>query len=510
MPNDYSSLHPIILLTVLALFIIMLDIFLPKKKPAFLGWLVAIGGLIILLIDWHSPDAKLWYGLVNFTSYSRAFDTIFLLTLITVSIASVAEEGAMSFRGEYYGLLIFSTVGLMLIASSGGLLMLYLGIELTSMCLFTLVGFAKREKRSAEAALKMFVIGAIASAVMLYGISILYGVLGSTQFDRMSLAVAHLDAAQSMALWLGVAFTLAGIGFKITAAPFHMWAPDVYEGAPTTITAYLSTASKTGGVAALLQFILLGMHSALLEWTPIIMLLAVLSMIVGNLVALVQTNLKRLLAYSGIAQMGYIMVAIAGMQATNGSMSVASAYVYLLLYSFTNVGGFLIAQAIADVTGSTEVSALKGLHRRSAPLAFGMLIVLFSLGGIPPLAGFVGKLYLFAAGWSGGQHLLVLLGAIVSVVSLYYYLMVALQVYIKDPEEESRITVHSSLSAAISICVVATILIGAYPRPWVELGQYAASGLQRDSTMHIARLKSDVCVRSFGSVPIAPLKITEK
>lgn len=489
MPHDYSSLQPIILLTVLALFIILLDIFLPKKKPVFLGWLVAIGSLIVLLIDWRSPDATLWNGLMNFTAYSRAFDTIFLLTLVTVSIGSVAEEGLMRFCGEYYGLLIFSTVGLMLISSSGGLLMLYLGIELTSMCLFTLVGFAKREKRSAEAALKMFVIGAIASAVMLYGISILYGVLGSTQFNKMSLAVTQLNGVQSMALWLGVAFTLAGIGFKITAAPFHMWAPDVYEGAPTTITAYLSTASKTGGIAALLQFILLGMHSALLEWTPIIMILAILSMIVGNMVALVQTNLKRLLAYSGIAQMGYILVAIAGMRYANGSMSVSSAFVYLLLYSFTNVGGFLIAQAIADVTGSTEVSALQGLHKRSAPLAFGMLIVLFSLGGIPPLAGFIGKLYLFAAGWGGGQHLLVLLGAIVSVVSLYYYLMVALQVYIKDPDEKRRITVHSSLGMAISICVLATILIGAYPRPWVELGQYAASGLNKVSSTSIARAK---------------------
>jgi NADH-quinone oxidoreductase subunit N len=204
--------------------------------------------------------------------------------------------------------------------------------------------------------------------------------------------------------------------------------------------------------------------------------LAVASMILGNLIALAQTNLKRLLAYSGIAQAGYILVALAA--GPESELMAGSILMYLLLYAFTNVGGFLVVEAVQQATGSDDVTALRGLHKRSPILAFAMLVVLFSLGGIPPLAGFVGKVYLFAAGWEGGQYALVLIGAITSVIALYYYLMVALQVYIRDPADDRRLPVARPLTFAISVCVLATLAIGVYPRPWVDLGESARRGLQ--------------------------------
>lgn len=485
----YQPLLPYAILTALAVVVVLLDTLPAVRRSAWLGWLTALGALAALALDALGPESAPWQGMLRFDGYARAFNAVFLLTLAVVAVGSTAEERKMGFAGEYYALLILSALGLMLMGSAGGLLALYLGLELSTICLFTLVGFAKREPRSAEAALKLLVIGAVASAVVLYGISILYCVLGSTQFDQMAAALATQSGGTTPALWLGLAFVIGGLAFKIAAAPFHLWAPDVYEGAPATVAAYLSTASKAGGFAALLRFLLLGLGGVSGSWQLLVVALAVLSMVIGNLVALVQSNLKRLLAYSGIAQAGYVLVAVAGAPGTGQGMSVGAALMYLFLYAFTNVGGFLLAQAIADATGSDEIAALRGLHRRSPSLAFAALVVLFSLGGIPPLAGFVGKVYLFAAGWQGGQQALVLLGALTSVIALYYYLMVARQVYICDPEDDRRLPVARPLGLAIAVCVVGTLGIGIYPRPWVALGERAALALRPASSgQAVARL----------------------
>jgi NADH-quinone oxidoreductase subunit N len=477
MITDYRPLYSYAFLVLLGLFVALLDTFLSRKRAPLLGWLTAAGALVALGLDGRGGDSAPWQGLVVFDSFSRAFNAVFLLTLAVVAVGSAAVEGRMRFAGEYYALMIFSTMGLMLVASSGGLLALYLGVELSTICLFALVGFAKRERRSAEAALKMFVLGAVASAVLLYGASIIYGALGTTLFGQMHGALTKTSGTASLAFWLGLAFVVGGLGFKIASVPFHLWAPDVYEGAPSTVSAYLSTASKAGGFAALLRFLMIGLIPCSDRVVSMLVILAALSMVLGNLVALTQTNLKRLLAYSGIAQAGYVLVAVAGAPFTGSNMGVAAAFAYLFLYAFTNVGGFLIAQAVADATGSDQITALRGLHKRSPLMAFGMLIVLFSLGGLPPLAGFVGKLYLFAAGWEGGQYALVVIGALTSVISLYYYLMVALQVYIRDPEDDRRMPVPAPLGVAVGICVLATIVIGIYPRPLITLGERAAFAL---------------------------------
>lgn len=485
--TDYRPLYPYLLLTLLGLFVAVYDAMMGRRQARALGYITAVGAGIAIWLDWMAPASKPWEDALVFDRFSQTFDAVFLVTLIIVAVGSAAVEGRMRFAGEYYALLIFSTMGLMLMAASGGLLALYLGLELSTISLFALVGFTKREQKSAEAALKMFVLGAVASAIILYGASILYGVMAShygstlggkalTQYDHMTAMLTAMNGTYSPALWLGVAFVIGGIAFKIAAVPFHLWAPDVYEGAPTTVSAYLSTASKAGGFAALLRFLFIGFAPAADRWAPVIVLLAVLCMTLGNLVALMQTNLKRLLAYSGIAQAGYVLVAVAA--GPQVDMAASAVLMYLFLYAFTNVGGFLIAQAVADATGSDDVTALRGLHKRCPSLAFSMLIVLFSLGGIPPLAGFVGKIYLFAAGWNGGQHGLVLLGALVSVVALYYYLMVALQVYIRDPADDRRMPVARPLGFAIALCVAGTLAIGIYPKPWVTMGESANAAVQ--------------------------------
>ncbi len=483
MISDYRPLYPYIILTLLGVGVALLDTFTGRRRAPVFGWITATGALAALALDWAGPVARPWRGALLFDGYSRAFDTVFLAALAVVAIGSAGEERRMRFVGEYYALLVFSAMGLMIMAAAGGLLSLYIGIELSTICLFALAGFAKRERRSAEAALKLFILGAVASAVILYGASILYGVTasathgqGGTSYESIAAAMRTLQGAYAAGLWLGLALVAGGILFKVAAVPFHLWAPDVYEGAPSTVTAFLSTASKAGGFAALLRLLVAPFGMAAGQWLPVLVLLAALSMALGNLVALRQTNLKRLLAYSGIAQAGYVLVAMTG--STESEMVAGSVLMYLLLYTFANVGGFLVAQAVKDATGSDEVTALRGLHRRSPLLAFAMLVILFSLGGIPPLAGFVGKLYLFAAGWEGGQHGLVLVGALISVVSLYYYLMVALQVYIRDPEDDRRLPTAGPLQVAIGLCVLGVLAIGIYPAPWVRLGAQAATALQ--------------------------------
>jgi NADH-quinone oxidoreductase subunit N len=475
---DYRPLAPILLLTALGVTLALLDAFTPKRKGSILGWLAGLGALVTLIVDWGGANANPWDGQLVFDGFTRAFDTVFLLSLAVVCVGSAGREERMAFAGEFYALLIFSTVGLMLMAASGGLITLYLGIELSTVCLFALAGFSKRDRKSAESALKLFVQGAVTSAVILYGASLVYGgamsipgAQSGTKFEDLANAMTSTGSLSAVT-WVGVAFVMGGIAFKIAAAPFHLWAPDVYEGAPTAVSAYLSTASKAGGFAALLRFLFVALGPASDRWITTVAVLAVLSMVIGNLVAISQSNLKRLLAYSGVAQAGYILVAVAA--GPKSAISYGSIVMYLLLYAFTNAGGFLLAQAVEEATGSSEVSALRGLHKRNGPLAAAMLIFLFSLGGIPPLAGFVGKLYLFAAGWGGGQYALVIIGAVTSVIALYYYLMVALQVYIRDPEDDRRMTVSPPLATAIAVCAAATLIIGIYPRPFVNLGGSAA------------------------------------
>jgi NADH-quinone oxidoreductase subunit N len=397
--------------------------------------------------------------------------TIIILTvgaLVCLASSCCEEWRPTADFGTYSVLLILSALGFTLISSAGSLLMLYIALELGTVSLFALTGHHRTDQHSGEAALKYLVIGAISSAVLLYGISLVYGAYGTTYYAQIAERITQTSQLSYLAI-IGLPLIIGGLAFKITAAPFHLWAPDVYEGAPTPVTAFLSTASKTAGFAALIRLLYVALPHMEKDWVMILIAVSALSMTLGNLVALSQTSLKRMLAYSGVAQAGYLLIAVvAGMKDGLGSV-----LFFLWLYAFANTGAFFIAQAVQASDGSDAIDTLKGLRFRAPKHAFAMLIFLLSLGGIPPLAGFWGKWFLFVAGASAGYYVLVLIGAITSVIALYYYLMVAKRIYIDPPESTTPISRRAPLVTAIIICASATIIMGLYPRPWLTWGQSA-------------------------------------
>jgi NADH-quinone oxidoreductase subunit N len=441
---------------------------LPRRWNAG-GW-TAIGVFTIaaLLATWTSRDGELWQGIYVWDGYARMLTALIAMVGALVCLSSVCceEWQRTGDRGSYYALLLLSALGFTLMCSAGSLLTLYITLEIGTVSLFALAGHRKTDPLSGEAAMKLLVVSASSSAILLYGISLVYGAYGTTVYAQLMRAIhAGTDASQIGLLGLlGVVLVIGGLGFKITAAPFHLWVADVYQGAPTPVSAFLSTASKTAGFAALLRLLLVGFHGVSDTWITVLIALSAMSMVLGNLVALAQSSLKRLLAYSSVAQAGYLLVAVvSGLE-----LGLGATLFYLLLYAFANAGAFFVAQALLGNVGSEEIDALRGLRYRAPALAFAMLVFLLSLGGIPPLAGFWGKLYLFWAGASEGHYILVLIGAVTSVIALYYYLMVVKRMFIDAPEVDTPFRFRLSLSTAIAICVAVTAIIGLYPRPWLD------------------------------------------
>ena len=465
--QDWTSIVPHLVVAGFAILVLVVRALRGlNSAPDFLAALLASIGCLagigcLVSIPSSSPTGLVWMD-----EYARFFSAICLVAAFTVCLASV-ERG---FSGEFHSLLLLSVVGMMFMLSASSLLMLFLGLELSTICLFVLAGFRRSDRKSCEAAVKFLTVGATASALFIFGASWLYGAAGSTDFA----AVRSLFSGQLPGYaWLGVVFVLAGFGFKIAAAPLHLWVPDVYEGSPSMVVAFLSTASKAAALVALVRVLLVALGVAASGWLPIISVLAVLTIVVGNLVAVVQTNVKRLLAYSGVAQAGFLLIAVAATAAPEARPIAGMALaLYLLLYVFANAGAFLCVHAVSERSGAHQLSSYDGLSRRNAPLAFAFLIFLLSLAGVPPLAGFVGKWYLFTAGVQGGLWWLVLLGAVASTVSLYYYLIIAKRMYIHDPVEGALpISVPRALALSIALCVTLTAIIGIYPAPWIELAQ---------------------------------------
>jgi len=479
MPIDLSLLVPEIAACGLALAVLGLDLIWPRLGGRKLGVVTAIGAAIILAVTFARRDAigATAGGLYLADTYAVFFRLVFLTAATLVSLLSADfVEREIRRPGEYYALLLFSTTGFMIMAAAGDLLTLYLGLELGTISLYPLAAYIKRQPRSGEAGIKFMIIGAVSSATLLYGISLIYGSVGTTAF-------ADLGARLSWASWgrlsdslilpggalaLGIAFVIAGFSFKMVAVPFHMWAPDVYHGAPTPITAYLSVASKSAGFAVVGRVFLGPLHGAAAQWWVVLAGLSFASMFYGNLVAIPQTNIKRMLAYSGIAQAGYILVGLASV----GEFGAASSLFYLLQYTFTNIGAFIVVTVVAQATGREDIPGYRGLSRRSPALGFALLLLFLSLGGIPPLSGFWAKLYVFAAGIQHGLWWLVTLGVLTTVMSLYYYLMVIKQVYFYDPDDASPIPIPRPAAVALAICTIAILLL-AYPQPVLTLATNA-------------------------------------
>jgi len=355
---------------------------------------------------------------------------------------------------EYHLLLLASLLGMLVLASARDLIVLFVAFELMSIPLYILTGFAKREPEPIEASLKFFLVGSVSSAVLAYGLSFVYGATGSTSLAAIARAPA------SPLLTLGLLAALAGLAFKIAAFPFHMWVPDAYEAGPTPFVAWLSVAPKAAGFVTLFRVYFEGVGERAAVWAPAAAGLATLTMLGGNLMALPQTNTKRLLAYSGIAQIGYMLVGLAAVSASGTAMILF----YLVAYVFGNMGAFLVVEAVARSEGSEATSAFRGLAQRSPLLALAMLLFLLSLGGIPFVAGFWAKLYVFWAAAERGLYWLVLVGAILTVVALFYYLLVARSMYIEAPTRTGRVPVTPALALALLLCVLGVVILGLYPK----------------------------------------------
>jgi len=372
------------------------------------------------------------------------------------------------FKAEYYFLVMMTVLAMMFMASANDLLSVFVTLEFASFGFYVLVPYLREDLRSSEAGLKFFILGVFAAAMLVFGISLVYGETGQLIFSEM--AEAPIDLTPGLAV--GWTLIIAALGFKIGAAPLHSWIPDTYHGAPTPVTAFLSIAPKGAAFAILLRMLFSTLPGFKPEWVWLMIGTAILSMLYGNIVAIAQRNIKRLLAYSGIAQIGTILIGMAA----GTRQGADSVLFYLLTYLFANLGAFAVVIAFSQSTNSDEIEDYSGLNRRSPFLAFSMLVFLLSLAGVPPLAGFIGKLYVFVAAIHEGLYTLITVGLISIIISMYYYLIVVKNMYINEPTDPAPIFVPGPLKAVIFISLAGTVVLGVWPQPFMAFA-VAATGI---------------------------------
>lgn len=478
-PGMFLSVLPEILLLVLGGVVLLLDLILPQEHHRLLGWVTAFGMVLVMLFSipgMPGDSAQLaWGGMVRHDWLAYIFKMLFIFGAgITALFAMDYRE--VGDRGAFYLLLIISTIGMCFMAAAADLVMLYLAIETTSIPLYILAGFIIRDDRSTEAGFKYLLFGAMTSAVMLYGFSLIYGFSSTTDLYQIAenLASSGVPAAVITGTMLLV---LVGFGFKISAVPLHFWAPDIYDGAPTPVAGFLSTASKAAGFAVLIRVFMTVFPQIQLEWGVVLYAISILTMTIGNLIALAQRNIKRMLAFSSIAHAGYMLIGIVA----GTPFGIQSAIFYLIVYLFTNLAAFGIVTATERVVGSNDMSAYYGLSRRAPWLALAMMVAFLSLAGMPPLAGFVAKVFVFAAAIEAGLIPLAVIGVLNSIVGLYYYLTVLKYVYLYrmegEGEEQHPVPVSSSYRMALVILTFGIILIGTIFGPWFGWADTAAAAL---------------------------------
>jgi NADH-quinone oxidoreductase subunit N len=460
-----NAILPEILLLALAGLIMLID--LSGRGRRGLGWVSAAGlaATLAATVVFGRPPADqglVFGGMLRHDWTAFGFTILFLFSAAITCLLSLDVPRAGT-RGEYYSLILVATLGMCLMAAASDLIMLYLAIETTSIPLYVLAGFLQQDDKSVESGLKYFLFGAMTSAVMLYGFSLLYGVAGETNLYGL---VDKIRAGQVSPLFLGgvAVLILAGFGFKVAAVPFHFWTPDVYEGAPTPITAFISTASKAAGFAVLVRFVLAFLPDVSVYWTGVLAAIAAATMTLGNLLALAQTNIKRLLAYSSIAHAGYALIGLVALT----QFGAASLVFYLAAYVVTNLAAFAIVILFSRSAGSERIADYAGLSRRAPGLALAMMVAMLSLAGMPPLAGFVAKVFVFAAAVDGGLVWLAIVGVLNAIVGLYYYLTVLKVVYLYRSDDENKpIAVPRTYSLALGACVAAIFVLGIASAPWL-------------------------------------------
>ncbi len=469
---DYSLLTPEFCLAGLAALILALDLFVDDFRKSWLPYVAAAGlaAVLALSLGWVNKESD-FAGLLSVDNYTTFFRVFFMATAAVVALVSAQfVQDKLRHPGEYYALLVLSTIGAIYMAASRELLTAYISLELLSFCLFVLVSYAKHERRSNEGGLKYMLLGAFASAILLYGISMIYGTSGSTFYADIAAAYAGDTSAFDLALLLGLVMVLAGLGFKVAAVPFHMWTPDAYEGAPLPITAYLSATSKVAGFALLLRLFSGAFMPVLDDWQWIVAALAAMTMVLGNLVALQQHNIKRLLAYSSIGQVGYMLMAIAALSAATSS----ALLLHMTGYVITNLAAFTCIIAWYNLTGRDEISGFRGMAERTPLLAAALTAALFSLSGMPLFAGFFTKFMLFQAVADEGFLWLTVIAVVMSFVSLYYYLLVIREIYVSKPEEgEERLPVPALISGLTVALTIGVFYVGIFPRHLLDVAEEA-------------------------------------
>lgn len=454
-------------MALLALLVMVVDLFTRRRvvtmTVALVGLIVPLAFSISLALSLNFSVAhRAFFGMLVVDQYAIFFQILFVIIGAVMLLASYSYVGKyVRADGEFYTLMLFSLTGAMFMASTTELISIYISLELTSIPLYVMAGLIRTSERSAEAAVKYVLLGAMSSAILLYGFALLYGLTGTT--DLMSIATSLRTAFHNGNVMELVAalFVIAGFGFKISAVPFHMWAPDIYEGAPTPATAYFSVASKAAGFAALIRVFMDGGLFAINLTSLIIILniVAILTMTLGNFVAAVQTNVKRMMAYSSIAQAGYILVGFTASLASKSSAGDAAVLFFILVYVITNLGAFSGIIALANATGGERIEDFRGLARKAPLLSAGTALCLLSLAGIPPTAGFVSKVFIFTAAWGEGQTLLVVIALLNSIVSLVYYGRIIKAMYFDAPLKEGRIATPIGLATSISLMAAALIVI---------------------------------------------------
>ncbi|MDE2688092.1 MAG: NADH-quinone oxidoreductase subunit N [Chloroflexota bacterium] len=508
MNNNFLLLIPEIMVVGAAFVVLGLDLFLPERGKWMLPF-VAVAGLaaalfVSLAYLWGVNDT-LYDGVVRIDGYALFFKVFFIALGGVVILASVDfVRRNLDHPGEYYGILLFTVAAMMLMAASGELLTAYISLELLSFGLYALVAWDRYNAKSNESATKYILLGAFSSALLLYGMSQIYGLLGTTRFDEIAVALSSADAL-SPGLILGVALIIAGLGFKVAAVPFHMWAPDAYEGAPIPITAHLAVGSKAAAFALMLRLFGEAFLPIAAQWQTLLIALAVITMLLGNLIALAQRNLKRLLAYSSVGQVGYLLMGIAALTSMDMGMSIGGTRIaggatgaslelahlasngvmlHLVGYAVTNMAAFLCLASVYNITGREDIAGMAGVAQRAPLVGMVFAASLFSLAGLPVFVGFTSKFYLFNA--AAAQGLLWVAGVAIfaSLISLYYYLMVVRQLYIEPvPSEENTATATIPAPrltlGLLGALFAGMIALGIYPAPLMQAAHHASAALLR-------------------------------
>jgi NADH-quinone oxidoreductase subunit N len=480
-PTDYLAIKPEILLTMFGLAILLFD-FLLEKSDKYLNAVLALIGLgfagLQLGMFWRHllvrQTSYLGFGgtftLDTFAVLAKLVIVVATAIVVLISVKYLEIEGAH--LGEYYALLLFSAVGMMFLASGSDLIVLFIALELMALCEYVLAGFLRGSLRSNEAAVKFFLLGAFSSGLLLYGMSLLYGIGGSTKLMVIAQRLTERPSPDPLA-WVALITLLAGIYFKIAAVPFHQWTPDVYEGAPTSITAFISVAPKVASFAFFIRILIMGLWPMRAEWQVLTIGVSIATMTLGNLAAITQTNIKRFFGYSTISHVGYLLLGLVA-TADGNREGLTAIVIYLVAYAFMNLGAFavIILMRRKNLIGD-EIDDLSGLMARAPGLAILMLIFLLSLAGIPPLAGFIGKYFIFLSLIETGHYYLAVLAVAYSVVALYYYFRIVVAMFMKKELESVPLATGPGLTVALGVTLAMTLWIGVYPEPFIIMAREA-------------------------------------